>query len=200
MHGTLEELRDHYPGKWLLIELDDSEAEEGKVLVAHEDHETVDKEMERVSRLKMIRRKPLYVTASNCSLAGLTFAGPARKKDSVDRQRNPRYFDYRATPGCADRYRGQVLYGSRAGNDRLSICLLDQVRAIGAERVHGYRGTLDAEQYRPIHDGLRGWRRRPRADHGVGRLIEVMVRERRRPARAFGQVRRALDSYRRGGE
>ncbi len=36
-----------------------------------------------------------------------------------------------------------------------SICLLDQVRAIGAERVRGYRGTLDTEQYRPIHDGLR---------------------------------------------
>jgi len=35
-----------------------------------------------------------------------------------------------------------------------SICLLDQVRAIGAERVRGYRGTLDAEQYRPIHNGL----------------------------------------------
>ena len=34
MHGTLEELRDHYPGKWLLIELDDSEAEEGTVLAA----------------------------------------------------------------------------------------------------------------------------------------------------------------------
>jgi mRNA interferase MazF len=36
-----------------------------------------------------------------------------------------------------------------------SICLLDQVRAIGAERVRGYRGTLGADQYRPIHDGLR---------------------------------------------
>lgn len=35
-----------------------------------------------------------------------------------------------------------------------SICLLDQIRAIGAERVRGYRGTLDAEQYRPIHAGL----------------------------------------------
>lgn len=35
-----------------------------------------------------------------------------------------------------------------------SICLLDQIRAIGAERVRGYRGTLDAEQYGPIHDGL----------------------------------------------
>ena len=64
MHGTLEELRDHYPGTWLLIELDASEAEEGTVLVAHEDPETVDKEMERVSQLKMIRRKPLYVTYS----------------------------------------------------------------------------------------------------------------------------------------
>jgi hypothetical protein len=64
MHGTLEELRDHYRGKWLLIELDGSEAEEGTVLVAHEAPETVDKEMERVSRLKMIRREPLYVTYS----------------------------------------------------------------------------------------------------------------------------------------
>jgi mRNA interferase MazF len=36
-----------------------------------------------------------------------------------------------------------------------SICLLDQIRSIGAERVRGYRGTLDAEKYRPIHDGLR---------------------------------------------
>lgn len=36
-----------------------------------------------------------------------------------------------------------------------SICLLDQVRSIGAERVRGYRGTLGAGQYRPIHDGLR---------------------------------------------
>jgi mRNA interferase MazF len=36
-----------------------------------------------------------------------------------------------------------------------SICLLDQVRAIGAGRVRGYRGTLTADQYRPIRDGLR---------------------------------------------
>lgn len=35
-----------------------------------------------------------------------------------------------------------------------SVCLLDQVRSIGAERVRGYRGTLSAEQYRPIHNGL----------------------------------------------
>jgi len=64
MHGTLEELRDQYSGKWLLIELDDSEAEEGTVLAAHKDPEVVDKEMERVAQLKMIRRKPLYVTYS----------------------------------------------------------------------------------------------------------------------------------------
>lgn len=36
-----------------------------------------------------------------------------------------------------------------------SICLLSQVRAIGSERVRGYRGTLAADQYRPIHAGLR---------------------------------------------
>lgn len=35
-----------------------------------------------------------------------------------------------------------------------SVCLLDQVRSIGCERVRGYRGTLDADQYRPIHTGL----------------------------------------------
>jgi hypothetical protein len=52
------------PGKRLLIELYDSEAETGTVLVAHKDPEIVDREMERVSQLKMIRRKPLYVTYS----------------------------------------------------------------------------------------------------------------------------------------
>ena len=64
MHGTLEELRDQYPGKWLLIELDDSEAETGTVLVAHKDPKLVDREMERISQLEMIRRKPLCVTYS----------------------------------------------------------------------------------------------------------------------------------------
>jgi len=64
MHGTLEELRGSYPGTWLLIELDGLEAEEGTVLIAHEDPEVVDEEMERVLRLGMIRRKPLYVTYS----------------------------------------------------------------------------------------------------------------------------------------
>jgi hypothetical protein len=64
MHGTLEELRDHYPGKWLLIELDDSEAEEGTVLAAHEDPEAVVKELERRFQPKRSRRRPLYVTYS----------------------------------------------------------------------------------------------------------------------------------------
>jgi hypothetical protein len=64
MHGTLEELRDHYPGKWLLIQLDGSEAEEGTVLAAHETPEVVDKELERYSKLLMIHPKPLYVTYS----------------------------------------------------------------------------------------------------------------------------------------
>lgn len=64
MHGTLEQLRDSYPGKWLLIQLDESEAEEGTVLAAHEDPEVVDKELERHFQPKMSRRKPLYVTYS----------------------------------------------------------------------------------------------------------------------------------------
>ena len=55
--------------------------------------------------------------------------------------------------------RSPALYPRLAkGTARLhspSICLLDQVRAIGAERVRGYRGTLAADQYRPIHAGLR---------------------------------------------
>jgi hypothetical protein len=64
MHGTLEELRDPYPGKWLLIELDDPESEEGTVLAAHEDPEAVDKDLEKRFRLKSSRRRPLYVTYS----------------------------------------------------------------------------------------------------------------------------------------
>jgi mRNA interferase MazF len=36
-----------------------------------------------------------------------------------------------------------------------SICLLDQIRSLGMERLHGYRGTLSETEYRPINDGLR---------------------------------------------
>ena len=64
MHGTLEELRDYYLGKWLLIELDGSQAEKGTVLAAHEDPEMVDEELERRFRPKVSRRRPLYVTYS----------------------------------------------------------------------------------------------------------------------------------------
>lgn len=64
MHGTLEQLRDLNPGKWLLIQLDGSEAEEGTVLAADKDPDVVDRELERYSELKLIHRKPLYVTYS----------------------------------------------------------------------------------------------------------------------------------------
>jgi hypothetical protein len=63
-HGTLEQLREGYPGKWLLIQLDDSEAEEGTLLAANEDPEVIDRWLERYSQLRMIHHKPLYVTYS----------------------------------------------------------------------------------------------------------------------------------------
>jgi hypothetical protein len=64
MHGTLEELRNRHPGKWLLIQLDDSEADEGTVLAVHDGPELVDRKLMKYSQLKMIHRKPLYVTYS----------------------------------------------------------------------------------------------------------------------------------------
>ena len=64
MHGTLDQLRNSYPGKWLLIQLDEPEAEEGTVLAAHENPEVVDKELERHFQPKRSRQKPLYVTHS----------------------------------------------------------------------------------------------------------------------------------------
>jgi mRNA interferase MazF len=36
-----------------------------------------------------------------------------------------------------------------------SVCLLDRVRALDAERVRGYRGTLSEEEYGPVREGLR---------------------------------------------
>lgn len=42
-----------------------------------------------------------------------------------------------------------------AGLRSNSICLLDQVRALGAERIRGYLGSLSGEEYRPILEGLR---------------------------------------------
>ncbi len=35
-----------------------------------------------------------------------------------------------------------------------SICLLDQVRALGVERIGSYLGSLSREEYRPIREGL----------------------------------------------
>ncbi len=64
MHGTLERLRELNQGKWLLIQLDGSEAEEGTVLAAHENLEVVDEEMEKHFRPEMSHRTPLYVTYS----------------------------------------------------------------------------------------------------------------------------------------
>jgi hypothetical protein len=64
MHGTLEQLRDRHPGKWLLIQLDGSEAEEGTLLAAHEDPEVVDRELERHFQPEMSSQTPLYVTYS----------------------------------------------------------------------------------------------------------------------------------------
>jgi hypothetical protein len=64
MHGTLEQLRDRYPGKWLLIQLDESEAQEGTVLAVHENPEAVDKELVKHYQPKTSRHKPLYVTYS----------------------------------------------------------------------------------------------------------------------------------------
>ena len=63
-HGSLEDLRKLYPGKWLLIQLDDSETEEGTVLAAHEDPDLVDRHFEKHFQPKRSRRKPLYVTYS----------------------------------------------------------------------------------------------------------------------------------------
>src|SRR5215217_2852996 len=64
MHGTLDQLKDRYPGKWLLIRLDGSDAEEGTLLAAHKDPERVDEELERQSRLKLVHPEPLYITYS----------------------------------------------------------------------------------------------------------------------------------------
>lgn len=36
-----------------------------------------------------------------------------------------------------------------------SLCLLDQIRALGLERLRAYRGALDAGEYEPIREGLK---------------------------------------------
>lgn len=65
MHGTLERLRELNQGKWLLIRLDGSDAEEGTVLAAHENLEVVDAELERRFQPETSLQTPLYVTYSH---------------------------------------------------------------------------------------------------------------------------------------
>lgn len=64
MHGTLEQLRDRDPGKWLLIRLDGPEAEEGTVLAAHEESKAMDAELDRRPYPQNMADGPLYLTYS----------------------------------------------------------------------------------------------------------------------------------------
>lgn len=64
MSTPIGELREQNPGKWLLIRLDHSEAEEGVVLAADEDPEAVDRALEQHFRPGTSRKRPLYVTYS----------------------------------------------------------------------------------------------------------------------------------------
>jgi len=62
MHGTLEQLRDQNPGKWLLIRLDGPDAETGTVLLAHQDPETADAKLEEWAYPRSVEEGPLYLT------------------------------------------------------------------------------------------------------------------------------------------
>jgi len=64
VHGTLEQLREHNPGKWLLIQLDGPEAETGTVLTADEDPNAVYRQLSRHFRAGESAEQPLYVTYS----------------------------------------------------------------------------------------------------------------------------------------
>lgn len=64
MHGTLEQLRDRNPGKWLLVRLDGPEKEAGTLIAAHEDARHVEGEMEKRFRSRDMADRPLYVTYS----------------------------------------------------------------------------------------------------------------------------------------
>lgn len=81
-----------------------------------------------------------------------------------ERLGTPRFGGPMLAPMTSDRgqdwaKRSPALYpryaAGTAGLRSPSICLLDQTRALGSERVSHYRGTLGEDQYRPIHDGLR---------------------------------------------
>ncbi len=64
MHGTLEELRERYPGKWLLIQLDEPDAESGTVLAAHEGPNELNVQLSKHFRAGNSAERPLYVTYS----------------------------------------------------------------------------------------------------------------------------------------
>ncbi len=64
MHGTLEQLRERNPGKWLLIRLDEPDAEIGTVLVADEDPNVVYEQLSRHFRAGKSAEQRLYVTYS----------------------------------------------------------------------------------------------------------------------------------------
>ena len=62
MHGTLDQLRASHPGKWLLIRLDGPDAETGTVLLAHQDPEAADAELEEWAYPRSVEEGPLYLT------------------------------------------------------------------------------------------------------------------------------------------
>ena len=64
MQGTLEQFRDQNPGKWLLIRLDEPDAEAGTLLAADEDLEPIDRELVGHARRGGTQSRPLYVTYS----------------------------------------------------------------------------------------------------------------------------------------
>jgi hypothetical protein len=62
MHGTLEQLRERNPGKWLLIQLDEPEAEAGTVLAEHKDPNELHMQLSKHFRAGNSAERPLYVT------------------------------------------------------------------------------------------------------------------------------------------
>lgn len=64
MHGTLEQLRERNPGMWLLIQLDEPEAEVGTVLAAHEDPNVLNERLSQHFQTGKPAERPLYVTYS----------------------------------------------------------------------------------------------------------------------------------------
>lgn len=64
MHGTFEEIRQRNTGMWLLIQLDEPEAEVGTVLAAHEDPNVLNEQLSKHFRSGGSAERPLYVTYS----------------------------------------------------------------------------------------------------------------------------------------